>query len=80
MRSQALIRNRFGSAISAAPIARSTLTGAKALRRMAEDFRTLVVTASGVTAEDLLVKGWTQEQINTLGAKARTMAIEASVR
>lgn len=61
-------------------VVRSLLTGRNALGQMADDFRTLVVTAGGVVAEDLLVLGWTQEQINQHGAKARTKALEASVR
>jgi hypothetical protein len=82
MSSSILIDNRYGSAtvVSAGPIARSTLTGRKALRRMAEDLRSLVVTADSVTADDLQLLGWTQAQINALGSKARVRAIEASVR
>lgn len=61
-------------------VVRSQLTGRNALAQMADDFRMMVVTAGGVVADDLLVIGWTQAQINTLGAKARTRALEASVR
>lgn len=61
-------------------VVRSTLTGRLALAQMADDFRTLVVTAGGVVADDLLVIGWTQRQIDELGSKARTKALAASVR
>jgi hypothetical protein len=61
-------------------IVRSLLTGRAALAQMADDFRTLVVTAGGVVNEDLLVIGWTQQQIDAHGSKARTQALAASVR
>lgn len=61
-------------------IVRSLLGERAALDQMADDFRTLVVTTGGVCNEDLLVIGWTQEQINKHGARARTRALEASVR
>jgi len=61
-------------------IVRSRLKSRDAIAQMAEDFRQLVVTTGGVLAEDLLVIGWTQQQIDAHGSRARTRALEASVR
>lgn len=61
-------------------IVRSRLAARDAVAQMAEDFRQLVVTAGGVVNEDLLVIGWTQQQINAHGSRARTRALEHSVR
>lgn len=61
-------------------VVRSILTGRNARAQMADDFRTLVVTAGGVVNEDLLVIGWTQAQINSHAASARERAMAASVR
>lgn len=70
----ALIRQR------SAMVVRSLLTGRVAVEQMADDFRTLVVSKGDVNAEDLLVIGWTQAQINTHGHQARTLALAAAVR
>ena len=61
-------------------IVRSLLAGRNAVEQMADDFRTLVVTKGGIDAEDLLVIGWTQAQINAHGHSARTLALHAAVR
>jgi hypothetical protein len=61
-------------------VIRSLLTDAAAVDQMADDFRRLVVTKGGVDAEDLLVAGWDQEQVNQYGHQARRLAIAASVR
>lgn len=61
-------------------IVRSLLAGRAAVDQMADDFRTLVVTKGGVEAEDLLVIGWTQAQVNQHGSEARTLGLMETVR
>jgi hypothetical protein len=61
-------------------VVRSQLGERSALDQLTQDFLELVVISGGVLNEDLLVIGWTQEQINRLSAKARIKALEQQVR
>lgn len=57
----------------AAPVDRAALSGAEAIHQLAEDFRTMATRGDGVTFADLILAGWSREQILAFGEPARRL-------
>lgn len=57
----------------AAPVDRATLANAAAIHQLAEDFRIMATASEGVTFKDLILAGWSREQIIAYGDDARRL-------
>lgn len=57
----------------AMPRDRASLSDAAAIHQLADDFRVMATRGDGVTFADLMLAGWTAEQINAHGEAARRL-------